>query len=52
MPKGADVEVSGLSELMRFLSRTYQELDVVLDPNTKRIWCYQRPKGLGLIIRH
>jgi hypothetical protein len=49
---GADVEVLSLSELMRFLSRTYQELDVVLDPNTKRIWCYQRPKGLGLIIRH
>ena len=45
MPKGADVEVLGLSELMRFLSRTYQELDVVLDPNTKCIWCYQRPKG-------
>jgi hypothetical protein len=45
MPKGADVEVSGLSELMRFLSRTYPELDVVLDPNTKCIWCYHRPKG-------
>src|SRR5271155_839418 len=45
MPKGADVEVLGLSELMRFLSRTYQELDLVLDPNTKCIWCYQRPKG-------
>ena len=28
MPKGADVEVLGRSELMRFLSRTYQELDV------------------------
>jgi hypothetical protein len=37
MPKGADVEVLSLSELMRFLSRTYQELNVVLDPNTKRI---------------
>ena len=45
MPKGADVKVLGRSELMRFLSRTYQELDVVLDPNTKCIWCYQRPKG-------
>ena len=45
MPKGADVEVLGRSELMRFLSRTYQELSVVLDPNTKCLWCYQRPKG-------
>src|SRR5436853_7473561 len=45
MPKGADVEVFGRSELMRFLSRTYQELSVVLDPNTKCIWCNQRPKG-------
>ncbi|HUI21426.1 MAG TPA: crotonase/enoyl-CoA hydratase family protein [Methylocella sp.] len=30
---------------MHFLSRTYQELDVALDPNTKCIWCYLRPKG-------
>jgi DSF synthase len=44
-PKGADVEVFGRSELMRFLSRTYQELSVVLDPNTKCLWCYHRPKG-------
>jgi hypothetical protein len=45
MPKGADVEVMSHSELMRFLSRTYQELGVVLDPNAKCIWCYLRPKG-------
>lgn len=45
MPKGADVEVLVRSELMRFLSRTYQELSVVLDPNTKCLWCHQRPKG-------
>jgi DSF synthase len=45
MPKGVDVEVLGRSELVRFLSRTYQELSVVLDPNTKCLWCYQRPKG-------
>jgi hypothetical protein len=45
MPKGADVEVLGRSELMRFLSRTYQELSVVLDPNTKCLWCNQRPEG-------
>jgi DSF synthase len=30
---------------MRFLSRTYKELEVLLDPNTKSIWCYFRPKG-------
>jgi DSF synthase len=34
-----------LSEQMRFLSRTYNELDVALDPNTKCIWCYLRPNG-------
>src|SRR5271166_5347750 len=45
MPKQADVEVLSLSEHIRFLNRTYQELDVVLDPSTKCIWCYMRPKG-------
>jgi DSF synthase len=45
LPKGADVAALSLSEQMRFLSRTYQELDVLLDPNTKSIWCYLQPKG-------
>ncbi len=45
IPKGADGDVLSLSEQMRFLNRTYQELDVVLDPNTKSIWCRLRPKG-------
>jgi DSF synthase len=45
MPKRTDLAASSLSEQMRFLSRTYQELDVALDPNTKCIWCYLRPKG-------
>ena len=43
MPAG--VETPALPEQIRFLSRTYKELEVVLDPNTKCIWCYQRPKG-------
>jgi DSF synthase len=30
---------------MRFHGRTYDELKVVLDPNTKCVWCYLRPKG-------
>jgi DSF synthase len=41
----ATSEVSSLSEQIRFLNRTYQELEVTLDPNTKSIWCYMRPKG-------
>ena len=45
MPKRADAEVLSLSEQIRFLNRTYQELDVALDPNKKCIWCYMRPKG-------
>jgi DSF synthase len=54
IPKTADGEIMSLSEQMRFLSRTYKELEVLLDPNTKSIWCYFRPKGppsitLGLI---
>jgi DSF synthase len=40
-----DTEILSLWEQIRFLSRTYKELDVLLDPNTKCIWCYQRPKG-------
>jgi DSF synthase len=52
--KPADMENLSLSEQIRFLSRTYKELEVMLDPNTKSIWCYFRPKGppsitLGLI---
>ena len=45
MPKRADAEVLSLSEQIRFLNRTYQELDVALDPNKKCIWCYaaERP---------
>jgi DSF synthase len=43
--KRADTEVPSFSEQMRFLNRTYQELAVVLDPNTKSIWCYLRPNG-------
>jgi DSF synthase len=45
MPGRVDLAASSLSEQMRFLSRTYQELNVALDPNTKSIWCYLRPKG-------
>jgi DSF synthase len=45
IPKRADVISLSLSEQMRFLSRTYQELNVALDPNTKSIWCYLRPNG-------
>jgi DSF synthase len=45
MPGRADLASLSLSEQVRFLSRTYQELDVALDPNTKTIWCYARPKG-------
>jgi DSF synthase len=45
VPKTTDVEILSLSEQMRFLSRTYKELEVLLDPNTKSIWCYFRPNG-------
>jgi DSF synthase len=41
----ASVATPILPEQIRFLSRTYKELEVILDPNTKCIWCYQRPKG-------
>jgi DSF synthase len=32
-----------LAEQIRFLSRTYEELEVGYDPNTQSIWCYLRP---------
>jgi DSF synthase len=38
-------EPLSFSEQVRFLNRTYQELLVTLDPNTKSIWCHLRPKG-------
>jgi DSF synthase len=34
-----------LAEQMRFFSRTYEELEVRFDPNTRSIWCYLRPRG-------
>ncbi|BBE72488.1 crotonase/enoyl-CoA hydratase family protein [Oharaeibacter diazotrophicus] len=34
-----------VDELTRFLSRSYQELDVRLDPNTRALWCHMRPAG-------
>jgi DSF synthase len=45
VPKNASPQILNLPEPIRFLNRTYNELEVVLDPNTKCIWCYQRPKG-------
>jgi DSF synthase len=44
-PQTANAQGSSLPEQMRFLSQSYKELEVLLDPNTKCIWCYQRPKG-------
>lgn len=44
-PKEPGAAALSRSEQMRFLSRSYQELDVILDPSTKSIWCYARPKG-------
>jgi DSF synthase len=43
--KAASAQLLSLPEPIRFLNRTYNELEVVLDPNTKCIWCHQRPKG-------
>jgi DSF synthase len=40
-----NVETRGFLEQLRFLNRTYEELEVVLDPNTSCVWCYLRPKG-------
>lgn len=45
VPNEADAAAMSVSEQMRFLSRTFHELDVVLDPNTNCIWCYLCPKG-------
>lgn len=45
VPKAASSKIPNLPEPIRFLNRTYDELEVVLDPNTKCIWCHQRPKG-------
>jgi DSF synthase len=38
-------EPQSFLEQLRFLSRTYEELQAVLDPNTNCVWCYLRPKG-------
>src|ERR1700719_4160021 len=42
---GMNGGMRSFSEQLRFLSRTYEELDVRLDPNTHSVWCYLRPKG-------
>jgi DSF synthase len=34
-----------VGELGQFLSRTWKELDVRLDPNTRTVWCHMRPSG-------
>lgn len=34
-----------VGELGHFLSRTWKELDVKLDPNTRTVWCHMRPSG-------
>lgn len=35
----------GVAEQLRFFSRTYEELDVRFDPNTRSIWCSLHPHG-------
>jgi DSF synthase len=46
VPKAASSsQILSLPEPIRFLNRTYKELEVTLDPNTKCVWCYQRPIG-------
>jgi DSF synthase len=42
---GVNVGALGLAEQLRFLSRTYDELGVLLDPNTQCVWCHLRPRG-------
>jgi DSF synthase len=42
---GMNDGMRSFSEQMHFLNRTYEELDVRLDPNTHSVWCYLRPKG-------
>jgi DSF synthase len=32
-------------ELAHFLSQSWRELDVRLDPNTRTLWCHMRPAG-------
>ncbi|WP_083656079.1 crotonase/enoyl-CoA hydratase family protein [Mongoliimonas terrestris] len=32
-------------ELLGFLNRSWRELDVRLDPNTRALWCHMRPNG-------
>jgi DSF synthase len=34
-----------LAEQVHFFSRTYEELEVSFDPNTRSIWCFLRPNG-------
>jgi len=45
LARAAATETPSLPNEIRLLSRTYKELEVMLDPNTKCMWCYQRPKG-------
>ena len=40
-----NAETRSFFEQLRFLNRTYEELQAVLDPNTNCVWCYMRPKG-------
>lgn len=42
-PRSAVTASSG--ELRHFLSRTWRELDVRLDPNARALWCHMRPNG-------
>jgi DSF synthase len=44
-PSGPTEKTRSFFEQMCFLSRTYEELNVVLDPNTQCVWCYLRPRG-------
>jgi DSF synthase len=40
-----DLSGASFAEQIHFLSRTYEELDVSLDPNTRTLWCHMRPHG-------
>lgn len=35
----------GLAEQLRFFSRSYNEIEVKFDPNSRSVWSYLRPKG-------
>lgn len=35
----------GDNELLNFLNRRYDQLEVRLDPNTRSVWCYLKPDG-------